>query len=143
MRYLPHLDVSYCTNVHAGEGLSALLSHVNHEIPKVKQLISPESSFGSGLRMGYETVDELSQAPDALGRLKEALNKQDIYVFSVNGFPYGDFAAPQVKASVYEPDWSTEERLDYTLKLARVMAALPGPKLRSISTVAGGFPGSG
>lgn len=139
MRSLPHLDVSYCTNVHAGEGLNAILSHINHEIPKVKSLVSPESAFGSGLRIGYETINELSQDLHALGLLHEALSKQDIYVFSVNGFPYGDFAAPQVKASVYEPDWSTGERLDYTLKLARVMASLPGPRLRSISTVAGGF----
>ena len=74
MRCLPHLDVSYCTNVHAGEGLSALLSHINDEIPKVKRLVLPESSFGSGLRMGYETVNELSQDPHALGRLNEALS---------------------------------------------------------------------
>ena len=139
MRYLPHLDISYCTNVHAGEGLEALLRHINHDIPKVKRLVAPQAPFGSGLRMGYETVKELSQDPRALIQLKQALDEQDIYVFSVNGFPYGDFAAPQVKAKVYEPDWSTKERVDYTLNLARVMTALPGPQLRSISTVAGGF----
>lgn len=139
MRYLDHLELSYCTNVHAGEGLSAILNQINHDIPLVKALVSPNKPFGSGLRVGYETVRELSEHTHALTKLKQALLEQDIYVFSVNGFPYGDFAAPQVKATVYDPDWSTDERVDYTLRLARLMTALPGPKLRSISTVAGGF----
>lgn len=139
MRYLPHIELSYCTNVHAGEGAQALLQQVVHDLPQVKTLVSEKQAFGSGLRMGYETVCELRQNTQALNNLVTALQAEDLYVFSANGFPYGDFAAHSVKTKVYEPDWSTQARVDYTLELARLLTQLPGPQFRTISTVAGGF----
>ena len=62
-----------------------------------------------------------------------------MYVFSVNGFPYGDFGIGIVKTNVYEPGWDDERRLTYTCKLAELLAQLPGPDRRTISTVALGY----
>ena len=138
MRWMSHLEVSYCTNVHPGEGLDALHTILNQDLEKVKAQVSPDELFGTGLRLGVESVTELAD-PQRLVGLKRAIKDQGFYVFSVNGFPYGDFAAPSVKTTVYDPDWSTEERTRYTIDLARVIAQLPGPEHRSISTVAGGF----
>ena len=139
MRWRPHLHVSYCTNVHPGERLEDLIKIVREDVGGVRSSISPNAPFGSGLRLGAESVYALRSSPHALNRLKMALEETDVYVFSVNGFPYGDFAAEEVKAEVYTPDWSTEERTRYTLALAEVLTQLPGPSVRSISTVAGGF----
>ena len=138
MRWASHLEVSYCTNVHPGEGLDALHKIIAHDLTEVKSRVSPDQPFGTGLRLGVESVDALSD-PHQLHRFRQALIERDLYVFSVNGFPYGDFAAPQIKASVYDPDWSESERARYTIALAKIMAHLPGPQHRSISTVAGGF----
>lgn len=139
MRWLPHLEVSYCTNVHPGEGLDALQRQITQDIPIVKSLVSPHQSFGSGLRIGAETLQAFQSAPLTLNQFTQQMKENDIYLFSVNGFPYGDFAAPCVKETVYSPDWSTSRRVDYTLALAQFMSNMPGPSIRSISTVAGGF----
>lgn len=140
MRWAPHLEISYCTNVHPGEGLSALRQMIASDLLSVKRQVSPTAQFGSGLRLGAESVYALSDSRE-LARLKHTLDEHELYVFSVNGFPYGDFAAPRVKESAYDPDWSTGERARYTIELARALAQLPGPRHRSISTVAGGFIG--
>ena len=147
MRWRDHLHISYCTNVHPGEGLEALLRVSAEEVGEVRALlhhpkVSPQglhpSPFGTGLRVGAEAAQALT-APRALSAFREHLIAHDLYAFTLNGFPYGDFAAPVVKESVYEPSWLEEERLQYTLRLARLLAELPGPRVRSISTVAGRF----
>lgn len=138
MKWSGHLEVSYCTNVHAGEGLGALLSILKGAVSEVKAKQSPTLPFGGGIRIGAETASRLRQA-SALKELNTALQSLGMYVFSVNGFPYGDFAAERVKETVYEPDWEEDARLEYTLTLAQALSQLNGPQKRTISTVAGGF----
>jgi hypothetical protein len=59
-----------------------------------------------------------------------------MYVFTINGFPYGTFHGRPVKEAVYQPDWRTPERRDYTIILSDVLAALlPDGVPGSISTV--------
>ena len=66
--------------------------------------------------------------------------KEGFYVATVNGFPYGTFHHAPVKQSVYLPDWRFTERLDYTKKLAELLAIwLPDGMTGSISTVPVGF----
>ena len=52
--------------------------------------------------------------------------------FTINGFPYGSFHGTRVKEEVYRPDWTSTERLDYTLLLFDLLEKLlPGePKER-------------
>lgn len=56
--------------------------------------------------------------------LKNWLREQDLYVFTMNGFPYGGFHHQAVKDKVHSPDWTTAERLNYTVNLARILAEL-------------------
>ncbi len=133
------LHLSYCTNVHPGEGLDALERIVEEEVCAVKARVSPQAPLGTGLRVGHAAAAELRADPERLAALAERLRARDLYVFTLNGFPYGDFARPGLKQAVYAPDWSTPERLAYTLDLAEVLARLPGPDRRTISTVSGGF----
>jgi len=63
-----------------------------------------------------------------------------MYPFSINGFPYGRFHSGAVKERVYEPDWRTPERRDYTMQLADVLTNFLPPEVDgSISTVPGSF----
>ena len=70
------------------------------------------------------------------------LTAEQCYVFTLNGFPYGVFHHARVKEEVYLPDWRDEERLEYTNRLAGIMAQLlpsePGLE-GSVSTVPGAF----
>lgn len=131
--------ISYCTNVHPGEGLDAVEGVLNGPVAAVKAQVADGQPFGLGLRLGAEAVGALSSSPAAERRLLDVLRAEALYVFTLNGFPYGDFAAPTVKAAVYSPDWRDPARREYTLELARILARMPGPAARTISTVAGGF----
>jgi hypothetical protein len=63
-----------------------------------------------------------------------------LYVFTLNGFPYGTFHGARVKEEVYLPDWRDPERLRYTNELANLLVQLlPDGMEGSISTVPGAF----
>ena len=49
---------------------------------------------------------------------------EDLYVYTVNAFPQGSFKGRSVMEDVYEPDWSTEERVAYTVNVADVLAEI-------------------
>ena len=132
-------QVTYCTNVHPGETLGDLHRILTTDVRAVKNRLSPTDSLGAGLRLGNQVTNELLDTPGALTDLVERCQSENFSVFTVNGFPYGDFAADTIKAEVYKPAWYREDRVRYTERLARVLAALPGPTNRTISTVAGGF----
>ena len=131
-------DVTYCTNVHPGESLEELNRALNDEVSAVKARFDA-NPFGAGLRLGNSVVEALTQWPDALSRLHDTCSAHGYSVFTVNGFPYGNFDSGHIKTQVYDPGWQDPERLRYTLRLAEVVAALPGPAYRTISTVAGGY----
>jgi sugar phosphate isomerase/epimerase len=68
------------------------------------------------------------------------LRQHDLYVFTINGFPYGAFHGVAVKENVYRPDWQEDERVAYSDQLADVLAQLLPDELEgSVSTVPGCF----
>jgi sugar phosphate isomerase/epimerase len=133
------LHLGYCTNVHPGESLDEVRAVLRRDVAAVRDRVAPGRPFGLGLRLGHAAATTLAHDPEALAAFAEEVAGLGFYVFTVNGFPYGDFAAASVKAAVYRPDWGAEARRLYTRELAAVLAALPGPTRRTISTVAGGF----
>ena len=50
--------------------------------------------------------------------------QQQCYVFTLNGFPYGGFHHTIVKDKVHAPDWTTDDRVQYTIRLFDILAAL-------------------
>ena len=71
-----------------------------------------------------------------IGKFKSYLDREEMYVSSINGFPYGRFSNDSVKKNVYFPDWSDKERVKYTKRLAHIYATLlPDGVTGSISTV--------
>lgn len=131
--------LTYCTNIHPGESLAEVRDVLRTLVPEVKHRVSPRASFGVGLRLAALAAAEL-EAPGALDAFSELLSSQDLYVFTLNGFPYGAFHGTRVKESVYLPDWFEEKRVSYTRSLGAVLAALlPEGVSGSISTVPGAF----
>ena len=139
MKIHPLVELTYCTNVHPAESFQELMHVITADMPQVKAVVHPHAAMGSGLRIGHQMLHTLQQEKYQR-QLLHALDQNDIYVFTVNGFPYGDFTQKkQIKQEVYLPDWSSDERCQYTIDLAKLLTTLPGPSIRSISTVAGGF----
>jgi hypothetical protein len=116
-------DLTYCTNIHAGESWSEHFQILRENIPAVKKAISPNTSFGIGLRLANTASLELSKEEN-LRAFLEWLAENDCYVFTMNGFPYGGFHRTRVKDQVHAPDWTTNERVQYTIRLFRILAAI-------------------
>ncbi len=123
MLVTPHHHLSYCTNIHPGESWSEVFQSLKtHTIP-LKARLSPNDSFGIGLRLSDQASKDILEG-DALTEFKEWLVQQDMYVFTMNGFPYGGFHRVVVKDAVHEPDWTTPERMAYTQRLFHILAEL-------------------
>ncbi|HJU05648.1 MAG TPA: metabolite traffic protein EboE [Nitrospiraceae bacterium] len=138
----PHL--TYCTNIHPGETWDEVRDNLQRYLLNVKAQVAPDRPFGIGLRLSAQAADDLAK-PAALEAFSSFLQTHDLYVFTLNGFPYGQFHEKPVKEQVYLPDWLDERRLRYTNQLAELLAALLplGSKFGhlegSISTVPGAF----
>ncbi|HEU5075307.1 MAG TPA: metabolite traffic protein EboE [Polyangiaceae bacterium] len=131
--------LTYCTNIHAGEGWLDVFENLRTHLCAVRASIAPELPFGIGLRLSAEAAATLRE-PAVLAQLRGFLTEHDLYVFTINGFPYGRFHGEPVKARVYQPDWTRRERGDYTKALIEILATLlPDGVAGSISTVPGGF----
>ena len=123
MRIAPELHLTYCTNIHAGNGLEMVEASVRTYGRVLKAALSPHAPFGVGLRLsGAESLEALQH--DRLAALRAVLDQEGLYVFTVNGFPYGPFHDRPVKDAVHRPDWRDPERVAYTLRLAHILAAL-------------------
>ena len=96
--------------------------------------------MGVGLWLSARSANAIN-AENRLSEFKDFLDDNGLIPFTVNGFPYGDFHAPIVKHKVYQPDWTTPERLDYTIELANILSHLTDEAGHaSISTLPLGWP---
>ena len=100
---------------------------------------SDSANFAVGLWFDAGIACEFRKKEN-LDRLKEWLSGNNLYVFTFNAFPYGDFHGRPVKREVYRPDWTSGERLEYTCMIADILAELLPPGITgSISTLPGGY----
>ena len=135
----PTVHLSYCTNIHPGESWAEVRANLERYLVPVRERVAPGRPFGVGLRLSAESARALA-APEALQELRDFLRAHDLYVFTINGFPYGPFHGRPVKEQVYLPDWLDPERLAYTDQLADILAELlPDGVEGTISTVPGAF----
>jgi sugar phosphate isomerase/epimerase len=117
------LHLTYCTNIHPAVGWDAVLESLRAHAPALKARLSPDEPFGIGLRLSGAESSELLQG-SRLADFKAWLDGAGLYVFTINGFPHGTFHGQPVKADVHAPDWRSEERVAYTLRLVEILDEL-------------------
>ncbi len=115
--------LTYCTNIHPGQDWASTFQSLVDYLPVIKKNISKEQPFGIGLRLSNKASEELAMNEN-LPQFKNWLIKNDLYVFTMNGFPYGNFHDEVVKDKVHEPDWTTRDRVNYTIRLFEQLAYL-------------------
>lgn len=114
---------SYCTNIHPAETWNETFKSLKHFLPYIKGRVSPDSPFGCGLRVSALASSEMiseSFFQEFTGWLQE----NNLYIFTLNGFPYGSFHGTIVKDQVHHPDWTHIERANYTKQLALILSRL-------------------
>lgn len=135
--------LTYCTNVHPGERWPDIAGQIRRHLPAVKARVAPHERFGVGLRLSAEAADTLRPGSPDVDAFRDFLAAQHLYVFTINGFPYGAFHGARVKDAVYRPDWRDPRRLAYTDALARLLVALMADEAAdvegSVSTVPGAY----
>lgn len=115
--------LTYCTNIHPGEHWPEVFQSLEQHTKAVKDRLAPGRPFGLGLRLSDIASQELLQGKQ-LKALKAWLDQHGIYVFTMNGFPFGGFHRQVVKDAVHQPDWTTPQRKAYTLRLFDILAEL-------------------
>ena len=135
---LGHL--TYSTLVHPADNWDQLWTSLNTYLPRVKARVSPDAPFGVCIRLAAPTAELLVASAAERAKLKRFLADHDLYVYTVNAFPYGAFKGTIVKEQVYEPDWRTEARTRYTINVADILADITRADIApSIQTAPLGF----
>lgn len=116
-------QLTYCTNIHPGDGWPEVFANLQRYAPALRERLSSGEPFGIGLRLSGSESRELLEG-DNLEDFKYFLDEHGLYVFTINGFPYGRFHRQAVKADVHTPDWREEERVQYTLRLVEIIEHL-------------------
>jgi len=122
----------YSMNVHPGEGISDVIGAIDEYVVPLKERLGVTGEFAVGLRLAARAVDE----SERVGELAACLAAHELVPVTVNAFPFGDFHGARVKEDVYAPDWTSDERVAYTIGVAEILARLNEPgSVVSISTV--------
>ena len=138
---LGHL--SYSTLVHPGDTWEEMWNSLTTYVPEVKARVAPDRRFGVSLRLSGASAGRLIADADERQRLKTFLDDHDMYLYTVNAFPYGPFKKRLVMEDVYEPDWRTDQRAEYTMQVADIVAEVCGEDVNpSIQSVPLGFKGN-
>lgn len=131
--------LAYCTNIHPAETWEETFRALKTHTLGVRDRVAKDEPFAIGLRLSALAANELLEQNN-LPRFRDWLHQQNCYVFTINGFPYGAFHGTRIKEKVYQPDWTSPERLDYTNKLFIILSSLlPGGVDGSVSTLPASF----
>jgi sugar phosphate isomerase/epimerase len=118
------VHLAYCTNVHPAEDLDGVLAQLRDYAAPVRERLGV-ARLGVGLWLSRPVADALVADPAQVVRLRDALTGHGLEVVTLNAFPYRSFHdESSSKLRVYRPDWTSPERLHYTLDVARLLAAL-------------------
>jgi sugar phosphate isomerase/epimerase len=134
------VHLAYCTNVHPAESVAGIHEQLEVYAARVRERLDA-GVIGLGLWLPAPTAARLAADPAETARLRGRLAELGLETVTLNGFPYRGFHDPVVKHAVYRPDWTSPDRLAYTLDLARVLTGLlPEDAARgSVSTVPFGW----
>lgn len=130
-----NIHLAYCTNIHRGQDWPETFAALKNHTLKVRDRVAKGRAYAIGLRLSHQAAVQLNDA-ETLKAFQTWLEKENCYVFTINGFPYGTFHGGRVKELAYVPDWTTPERVAYTNLLFDLLARLvPAGIEGSVSTV--------
>ena len=79
-------------------------------MPAVRARLRRTRPFGVGLRLSARGRARAGRSPRRCASSRTSWRASGLYVFTINGFPYGTFHGKRVKEEVYLPDWRDAKR---------------------------------
>ena len=130
--------LGYSSNLHAAETVADLERVLAAFTAEARTRLGWER-IGLDLRLGSAAIREMTRDPQALTRLRHALDQAGAAAHSLNAFPLRPFQAAVVKADAYRPDWTEDERTHDTIAIIPVALALSDDAFVTVSTVPGSY----
>lgn len=135
----PDTKLGYCTNVHGGATYAQTLENLQRYAVAVREQIGAQGPLGIGLWLSAQAAREVVEQ-NRVAELRDWLGERGLCVFTMNGFPHGNFHEKVVKRQVYRPRWNEAARYRYTLDLVHILSGLlPEGSEGSISTLPVGW----
>jgi len=119
--------LALCGNVFPGDALEDVLAALRGPVASWAARVRRSGGArrpGFGLYLGAGAAAQVAREPAAHAELARALDAAGVEVWTANAFPFGGFHGAKVKERAFQPDWTTPERLQFTLDVAAVLAAL-------------------
>jgi hypothetical protein len=98
MKLEQDIHLAYCTNVHRGNTWEETFRSLETDVLSVREQVCPDQAYAIGLRLGAEAAAKLRD-PEELLAFQKWLEVKNCYVFTINGFPYGEFHGTRVNRS--------------------------------------------
>ncbi len=135
------LNLTYCLNVHPSFTLDQIKSSIERYTLPLKERVAPDQKLGLGLRFSLPTVDDLRKNEKKFNEFVSFLHENDLYVFTLNAFPAGEFQNSSVKEDVYRPTWLEEDRVRFTKWAGEILSRLLPEDIQTgtVSTLPGTF----
>jgi len=90
------LHLAYCTNIHRGETWPETFDSLKKYTLAVRDRVTANKRYAIGLRLSQRAAQELRERSTLL-EFQRWLEQNHCYVFTINGFPYGQFHGARVK----------------------------------------------
>lgn len=133
------LRLTFCTNAFPAESADGIVQGLDAVVPAWRAEFG-DDPLGLGLWIPAAVARTLDRDDAARERFSGELASRGLEVFTLNGFPFGDFHSDRVKEAVFRPAWDDPARMEYTLELGRLLAGwIDEGETGSISTLACGL----
>lgn len=117
------------------------LADIGCKFGRVREFLgmAEDEPFALGFWSDSRLAGQMADKSNVL-MVRDFLESNGYYVFTLNAFPYGEFHGKPVKSEVYLPDWTSADRADFTCRAADFLAEImPSGICGSISTLPGGY----
>ena len=134
-------EICHCLNAFPGTDLRSKADVFEKRLPLVRKLIpdAENAPFAGGIWFDASTVSSLVKSRKVRD-FASFVRGLGFYAFTANAFPYGVFHGARVKRSVYTPDWSSDDRRDYTIAVADILSEFMPPESEgSVSSLPGAY----
>ena len=117
MKLEQDIHLAYCTNVHRGNTWEETFRSLETDVLSVREQVCPDQAYAIGLRLGAEAAAKLRE-PEELLAFQKWLEVKNCYVFTINGFPYGEFHGTRSYCQSLCLHCHSQHSPDYTLGLS-------------------------